>query len=87
MNKAVSTLVTRMMSVASLMDLERTCFFRKERNFVLVKTALNVEFKCEQTSCGRGQRAACTMCNYLFVWLFVCFIVSCNFRSRLLISE
>ena len=77
-----------MMAVASFMVLEWICFLRKERNFVLVKTALDVEINCEQTSCGRRQRAAfCTMFNYLFVLLFVHFIVSCNFRSKLLISE
>lgn len=87
-NKAVFTLVPRMMAVASLMVLWWICFLLKERNFVLVKTALDVEINCEQTSCGRGQRAAfCTMFNYLFVLLFVHFIVSCNFRSKLLISE
>lgn len=68
MNKAVLTLLPRMMPVASLMVLEWICFLRRERNFVLVKTALDVEINCEQTSCRRGQRAAfCTMCNYLFV--------------------
>lgn len=88
MNKAVFTLVPRMMAGASLMVLWWICFLLKERNFVLVKTALDVEINCEQTSCGRGQRAAfCTMFNYLFVLLFVHFIVSCNFRSKLLISE